>query len=167
MKMLKEGEYYINLVNQSLRSVNDNEDFTDVVSDFSKFSYLGIDIHGDIIRLMNSPINGFIFVCYPSVDGRFIKANEIIKFKEEENMNKVGMNGELTPEERIEQLEKEKAELQLQIKNQEKYDKIRKTGDDLALYMKALQDSGFSRDEAMQIFMIASMNIMIPPFLRR
>lgn len=81
-------------------------------------------------------------------------------------MNNVGMNRELTPEERIEQLEKEKAELQLQIKNQEKYDKIRKTGDDLALYMKALQDSGFSRNEAMQIFMIASMNIMIPPFLR-
>lgn len=72
----------------------------------------------------------------------------------------------LKPEERIRQLEKEKADLELQIKNQEKYDKIRKTGDDLALYMKALQDSGFSRDEAMQIFMIASMNIMIPPFLR-
>lgn len=82
-------------------------------------------------------------------------------------MSEAGMNRELTPVERIEQLEKEKAELQLQIKNQAKYDKIKKTGDDLALYMKALQDSGFSRDEAMQIFMIASMNIMIPPFLRR
>lgn len=42
---------------------------------------------------------------------------------------------ELTPEERIEQLEKEKAA-------QEK-------------------------DEAMQIFMITSMNAVIPPFLRR
>ena len=69
-------------------------------------------------------------------------------------MNEAGMNLELTPEERIEQLEKEKAALELQIKNQEKYDEIRKIGDELALYMKALQDSGFSREEAMQIFTI-------------
>ena len=82
-------------------------------------------------------------------------------------MNEAGMNRELTPEERIEQLEKEKTALELQIKNQEKYDEIRKIGDELALYMKALQDSGFSRDEAMQIFMITSMNTVNPPFLRR
>ena len=82
-------------------------------------------------------------------------------------MNEAGMNRELTPEERIERLEKEKAALELQIKNQEKYDEIRKIGDELALLMKALQDSGFSRDEAMQIFMMGSMNTMIPPFLRR
>ena len=88
-------------------------------------------------------------------------------FKEEKDMEEMGMNRELTPEERIEQLEKEKAALELQIKNQEKYDEIRKIGDELALYMKALQDSGFSRDEAMQIFMITSMNAVIPPFLRR
>ena len=82
-------------------------------------------------------------------------------------MNEAGMNRELTPEERIEQLEKEKAALELQIKNQEKYDEIRKIGDELALYMKALQDSGFSRDEAMQIFTITMMGNMSPPFLRR
>ena len=88
-------------------------------------------------------------------------------FKEEKDMEEMGMKRELTPEERIEQLEKEKEMLQKQIKNQEKYDEIRKIGDELALYMKALQDSGFSRDEAMQIFMITSMNAVIPPFLRR
>ena len=88
-------------------------------------------------------------------------------FKEEKDMEEMGMKRELTPEERIEQLEKEKEMLQKQIKNQEKYDEIRKIGDELALYMKALQDSGFSRDEAMQIFMITSMNAAIPPFLRR
>ena len=82
-------------------------------------------------------------------------------------MNEAGMNRELTPEERIEQLEKEKDALELQIKNQEKYDEIRKIGDELALYMKALQDSGFSREEAMQIFTITMMGNMIPPFLRR
>ena len=74
---------------------------------------------------------------------------------------------ELTPAERIRRLEEEKATLELQIKDQAKYDEIRKIGDELALYMKALQDSGFSRDEAMQIFMITSMNAVIPPFLRR
>ena len=154
MKILKEGDYYVNLVHPSLRSVINDEDFTDIVSDFSKFSYLGVDVMGDTIRLINTPDKGFIFVRYPSVDGRFIKPNEILKFKEEKDMEEMGMKRELTPEERIEQLEKEKEMLQKQIKHQEKYDEIRKIGDELALYMKALQDSGFSREEAMQIFTI-------------
>ena len=82
-------------------------------------------------------------------------------------MEEMGMKRELTPEERIEQLEKEKEMLQKQIKDQAKYDEMRKAGDDLALAVKALQDSGFSRNEAMQIFMMTGMNAMIPPFLRR
>lgn len=167
MKELKEGYYYINLVTPSLRSVNNDEDFTDMIGDFSKFSHLGVGINGDVIMLKKSPINGFIFVHCPTVDGKFIRANEILKIKEEENMDEAGMNRELTPEERIEQLEKEKAELLLQIKNQEKYDKIRKIGDDSALAVKALQDSGFSRDEAMQLFMVSNMSIMIPRFIKR
>ena len=167
MKILKEGDYYVNLVHPSLRSVINDEDFTDIVSDFSKFSYLGVNVMGDTIRLINTPDKGFIFVRYPSVDGRFIKLNEILKFKEEKDMEEMGMKRELTPEERIEQLEKEKEMLQKQIKNQAKYDEMRKAGDDLALAMKAIQDSGFSRDEAMQIFMMGSMSTMIPPFLRR
>lgn len=167
MKYLKEGDYYINLVHPSLRSIIDDEDFTDIVSDFSKFSYLGVDVMGDTIQLINTPDKGFIFVRYPSSDGKFIRANEILKIRRKKKMNEAGMNIELTPEERIEQLEKEKAALELEIKNQEKYDEIRKIGDELALYMKALQDSGFSRDEAMQIFMITMMGNMIPPFLRR
>lgn len=214
MKKLKEGEYYINIANSSLRSVNNDEDF-------SKFSYLGIRINGDAIRLINSPIRGFIFVCGPSVDGRYIRLNEILKIKEEEKMDKekikvtsaeiivtckpeknpyyeikyleVGKNeytigygsydlglvthwrnncfeivtDELKPAERIRQLEKEKAALELQIEKQTKYDKIRKAGDDLALAVKALQDSGFSRNEAMRIFMMTGMNAMILPFLGR
>lgn len=77
------------------------------------------------------------------------------------------VTGELKPEERIRKLEEEKAALEMQIKKQAKYDEIRKAGDDLALAVKALQDSGFSRNEAMQIFMMTSMNTMILPFLRR
>ena len=218
---MKEGDYYINLANQSLRSINNNEDFTDMIDDFSKFSYLGIDINGDTIRLINSPIRGFIFVSCPSVDGKYIRLNEILKIKEEENMDKekikvtsaeiivtckpeknpyyeikyleVGkdeytigygsydlglvnhwyndcfeiVTGGLKLAERIRQLEKEKAALELQIEKQTKYDEIRKAGDDLALTVKALQDSGFSRNEAMQVFMMAGMNTMILPFLRR
>ena len=70
------------------------------------------------------------------------------------DMEEMGMNRELTPEERIKQLEQEKAELQIQIKKQEKYDEIRKIGDDFALAVKAIQDSGFSRNEAMKIFLV-------------
>ena len=82
-------------------------------------------------------------------------------------MNEAGMKRELTPEERIEQIEKEKEMLQKQIENQAKYDEMQKVGDDLALAIKAIQDSGFSREEAMQIFTITMMDNMIPPFLRR
>lgn len=87
MKKLKEGDYYINLVRPHLRSVINDEDFTDMIDDFSKFSYLGVDINGDTIRLINSPIKGFIFVRYPSVDGKFIRANEILKFKDKQEEN--------------------------------------------------------------------------------
>lgn len=220
MKYFKEGDYYVNLVHPSLRSAIDDEDFTDMVSDFSKFSYLGVDVMGDTIRLINTPDKGFIFVRYPSADGKFIRANEILKIRRKKKMNeekikvtsaeiivtckpnknpyyeikylKVGadeytigygsydlgfvndwynncfeiVTKELTPAERIRRLEEEKATLELQIKKREKYDEIRKVGDDLALAMKAMQDSGFSRNEAMQIFMMTSMNAMIPPFLR-
>ena len=82
-------------------------------------------------------------------------------------MEEMGMKRELTPEERIEQLEKEKEMLQKKIKNQAKYDEMRKAGDDLALCFKAIQDSGFSREEAMQIFKITMMSNMIPLFLIR
>lgn len=220
MRHLKEGDYYINLVRPSLRSAINDEDFTDMIGDFSKFSYLGVDINGDTIRLINSPIKGFIFVRYSSVDGKYIRLNEIIKIKKEEKMDKgkikvtsaeiivtgdpkypyyeikyleVGkdehtigygsydlglvthwrnncfeiVTDELKPAERIRQLEKEKAALELQIEKQTKYDKNRKAGDDLALAVKALQDSGFSRNEAMQIFMMTGMNAMILPFLGR
>ena len=84
MKKLKEGDYYINLVHPSLRSVINDEDFTDMIGDFSKFSYLGVDVMGDTIRLINTPDKGFIFVRYPSADEKFIRANEILKNKEEE-----------------------------------------------------------------------------------
>lgn len=83
MKYLKEGIYYVNLVYPGFRSVIDDEDFTDMVSDFSKFSYLGIDVTGDTIRLINTPDKGFIFVRYPLSNGRFIKVNEILKIKED------------------------------------------------------------------------------------
>lgn len=71
----------------------------------------------------------------------------IISEKEKKDMEEVGMKRELTLQERIEQLEKEKEELLRQIKK--------------------LQDSGFSREEAMQIFTIAGMYAVVPPFLRR
>lgn len=75
--------------------------------------------------------------------------------------------GELTPAERIEQLEKEKAELESVIKNQEKYESFKKSSDDIALVMKAFVDSGFSRSEAMQLMSMAMMQNMVPSFLRR
>ena len=99
------------------------------------------------------------------IDADLVIQNKSLK--EENEMNEAGMNIELTPEERIEQLEKEKEMLQKQIKNRAKYDEIRKAGDDLALAMKAIQDSGFSREEGLQIFKITMMGNMNPPFLRR
>lgn len=92
MKYFKEGDYYVNLVHPSLRSVIGDEDFTDMVSDFSKFSYLGVDVMGDTIRLINTPDKGFIFVRYPSADGKFIRANEILKIRRKKKMNEQRIN---------------------------------------------------------------------------
>lgn len=60
----------------------------------------------------------------------------------------------LTPEERIEQLEKEKADLQRMIKNQHEYEEMKKGTDSIALMLQAFQDSGMSRDEAMEIIKV-------------
>lgn len=59
-------------------------------------------------------------------------------------------------------VEEEKAALERQIKNQKEYDEIRKACDDMGNCIKAIQDSGFSRKEAMQIFMIANISGLIP-----
>lgn len=79
------------------------------------------------------------------------KKTETFK-KEDEEMNEEKV---LTPEERIEQLEKEKAELQLQIKNQKEYKILKEYADNIALAMKAFTDSGFTRSEAMELLKMA------------
>lgn len=154
MKKFKEGMYYVDTVKPAFISVIGDEDFTDMISDFSKFSCLGVEFDGDYVQLIDTPAHGFIIVANPIMDGRFIRLNEILKNKEEEKMSEVENNKVLTLEERIEQLEQEKAELQIQIKKQAKYDEIRKISDDLAISVKAIQDSGFSRNEAMKIFLV-------------
>ena len=154
MKKFKEGIYYVDMVNPSFISVIGGEDFTEMIGDFSAFTFLGVNFAGDFVKLINTPDKGFIIISNPVTDGRFIRLNEILKNKEEEEMSEVENNKGLTLEERIEQLEQEKAELQIQIKKQVKYDEIRKVGDDLALAVKAIQDSGFSRNEAMKIFLV-------------
>ena len=116
MKKFKEGMYYVDTIKPAFISVIGGEDFTDMISDFSKFSYLGVEFGGDYVQLINTPAHGFIIVPNPIMDGRFIRLNEILKIKEEEKMSEVENNKVLTLEERIEQLEKEKAELQIQIK---------------------------------------------------
>ena len=155
MKKFKDGMYYVDTIKPSFISVIGGEDFTEMIGDFSAFTDLGVDFDGDYVQLINTPDNkGFIIVPNPVIDGRFIRLNEILKNKEEEEMSEVENNKGLTLEERIKQLEQEKAELQIQIKKQAKYDEIRKVGDDLALAVKAIQDSGFSRNEAMNIFLV-------------
>lgn len=114
MKKFKEGMYYVNTIKPAFISVIGDEDFTDMISDFSKFSYLGVEFDGDYVQLIDTPAHGFIIVANPIMDGRFIRLNEILKNKEEEKMSEVENNKGLTLVERIEQLEKD--ELQMQIK---------------------------------------------------
>lgn len=171
MKLLKEGEYYINILEHVLTKVGNDEDFSEMINDFSKFNYLEIDPSGDVISLVRVKNDEFIFTCYPKATDRVITLKEVLNIKNisEEFYGGKSMNEEreLTLGERIEQLEKEKKALQEQIKNQKKYDEMRKASDDVALAMKALQDSGFSRTEAMQLFsIIMAGNMMISPFLR-
>lgn len=174
-RLLKPGYYYVSIDKKILLGGFDVnyeglfENFSDMISDFTKFSYLGIDIAGDLVYLtVLNPDDGPVFVKYPIIENQkqgriFIKLNEVLK--EDNEMDKA-MNRELTLEERLEQLEKEKAELQLQIKNQEKYDIVRTAGDDLALAVKAMQDSGFDRAEAMDLIKLVLVNNMARAFMR-
>lgn len=150
-----------------------NIDWSDHVVNWEPFRNIirsGYEL-GERLTLTYGPDEKTLVFYNSSIRGPLcVDARLVIKskpFKEEKDMEEVGMKRELTPQERIEQLEKEKEELRRQIKNQAKYDEMRKAGDDLALAMKAMQDSGFSREEAMQIFTITMMGNMIPPFLRR
>lgn len=108
----------------------------------------------------NATIGRLLCVCAESVI-------QNISLKEEEKEMSEVMNRELTPEERIEQLEKEKAELELQIKNQAKYETYKASADEIALIMKSLIDAGFSRSESMKLINIAMLGNAIPQFLRR
>lgn len=116
MKKFKEGMYYVDTIKPSFISVIGGEDFTEMIGDFSGFSYLGVEFDGDYVQLINTPAHGFIIVRNPLTDGRFIRLNEILKIKEEEKMSEVENSKKLTLEERIEQLEQVKAELRIQIK---------------------------------------------------
>ena len=82
------------------------------------------------------------------IDCSSFKSKEGLKMDE----NKVI---ELTSEEKIEQLEKEKAELEQRIERQKIYESFKKGADDTALLVKAYQDSGFSREEAMSLVIAA------------
>lgn len=147
-----------------------NIDWSDHVINWEPFKNI-ISSDWDRLILTYGPDEKTLVFYNSSIRGPLcVDARLVIKskpFKEEKDMEGMGKKRELTPEERIEQLEKEKEALQKQIKNQAKYDEMRKAGDDLALAMKAMQDSGFSREEAMQIFTIAGMYAAVPPFLRR
>lgn len=57
MKKFKEGTYYVDTIKPSFTSVIGGEDFTEMIRDFSKFSYLGVEFDGDCVRLINTPDN--------------------------------------------------------------------------------------------------------------
>lgn len=152
---------------------NTNTDWSDHVINWEPFKNIirsGYEL-GERLTLTYGPDEKTLVFYNSSIRGPLcVDARLVIKskpFKEEKDMVDAGMRRELTPEERIEQLEKEKEELKMEIKNREKYENMKEAGHDLALAMKAMQDSGFSREEAMQIFTITMMGNMIPPFLRR
>lgn len=166
--------FIINWMDKKLWEITDREriDWSDHVINWEPFLNIirsGYEKEEKLMLNIGPDNHTLVFYNFTIGAPLCVVAENVIQnksLKEEEKMDE-GKNRELTPEERIEQLEKEKAELQLQIKNQAKYDEMRKAGDELALAMKALQDSGFSREEAMQIFTITFAGSMIPPFLRR
>ncbi len=91
------------------------------------------------------------------ISSPFIYAKEVIGhdkriIKEEFSMAVV--ERPLTPEEKIEQLEKEKADLERMIKNQHEYEEMKKGTDSIALMLRAFEDSGMTREEAMDIIKV-------------
>lgn len=92
MKKIKEGTYYVDTSKPSFTSVIGGEDFTEMIGDFSKFSYLGVEFDGDCVRLINTPDNGFIIVRDLLTPGRFIRLSDILKNKGGRKMSEVENN---------------------------------------------------------------------------
>lgn len=166
MRYLKAGYYDISIIAKKMYYIENNmltENCSDLVKDFSAFEPLVFDLSHDEVKLVINIISGgwsngcrFVSTKNSSI---WIPAEEVIDFdkhfifienKEDSDMSDVK---ELTLEEQIKQLEEEKEKLELQIKNQEKYKKIRKVSDEVFLCRQAIIDAGFSREEAMAMIL--------------
>lgn len=181
IKILKTGNYYIDVFRRKLIYRNNGTTFFEIdvsnlVSDFTKFNLLGIEFGGDVVKLLAGKDGSYCFIHYP-LNGSMVNVDDVISFdkdvvlieyvKEEVKMtdkreDELREEQKQSLEEKIEQLEKEKETLRMRIKNQAKYDEMRKAGDDLALAMKAMQDSGFSREEALHILTSCAMYPLSP-----
>lgn len=166
MRYLKAGYYGISIVDKKMYYMENKiliENCSDLVKDFSAFEPLVFDLSHDEVKLVINTMPGgrsneckFVSTKHPFI---WIPAEEVIDFNKDftfiENKEDIDMSDvkELTPEERIEQLEEEKKRLEQQIKNQKEYDKIRKGSDELFLMRQAIIDAGFTKEEAMQMIL--------------
>lgn len=75
MKVLKEGNYCVSIINQTFTNEN-GDDFSDLILDFSPFQKIAIDYFYDLVCLVSSK-EGFIFIKLP-----LTKNSEIIKAKD-------------------------------------------------------------------------------------
>lgn len=159
MRYLKSGGYYINIEKKVMRRFDGLDhvtDYGDIVKDFNVFSKLGCDVTGDTVHLIVDDRTGkAYFFRYPIVGGG-TSSKICIDFYEvfgDDAKVEAGVFGDISPQERIKQLEEEKKNLELQIKNQEEYDKIKKAFDQLFVTRQAIIDAGFTREEAMQLIL--------------
>lgn len=89
MEYFKMGEYYISIADKKLEYMETHEDYSSRVKDFNGFLKLGIDETADTIRLVNTSLEGPIFVRYPIVkNGSTIKMCDVIEFGEGEKMKR-------------------------------------------------------------------------------
>lgn len=168
MRYLKEGFYYVSINRKKLVYILNGfeQDYSDLVRDWNLLSKLVRDENDDMIELR---INWGETMDETIVMSKFISSKnsfmlnledviyfsrDTIAFKQKEdnqNTSNYGSSPETDPEERIKQLEKEKVELEKIVERNQKYEEFKKSTDEIALLRKAMMDSGFTREETMNI----------------
>lgn len=160
MVFLKTGYYYVSINRKKLLYITEGfkEDYSNLVLDFELFRNLVNNPDDDIISL--SADVDFISPCFLSLcNGHLAYANNVLDFSndikiiEDEEFKMNAIWDESTPMEKLDLLEKTKIELEDQIKKEEQYNKMKKASDDMFVCRQAIIDSGFTKEEAMQLML--------------
>lgn len=177
MRYLKTGLYFVNLLKGTLAYMDGIKrvDCTGMVKNFTPFTRLECDVHGDTIKLVNLDYTGFVFIRPPKLATTVnVPVEEVINFNiptiiQEGNEMKthtiLGGNDqkELTAEERMKAAKELVEEVQKELDDEKKYNDYKVIGNEIAVMIKAFNDAGLTHEEAKDFVMLIWLTQLCSP----